>query len=95
MNNISGKALFGSIVAAVLLALYAYSVQQAIDLALIVPKPGETLPELNPGVSRTLATVGGLVSALVIAELVNNSLKGKAFWRFARLAWGEAVAAPI
>jgi hypothetical protein len=94
MNNISGKALFGSIVAAVLLALYAYSVQQAIDLALIVPKPGETLPELNPGVSRTLATVGGLVSALVIAELAitnpGQSIAARAIVRRPDGAQGES-----
>ena len=64
MKDISGKALFGSIVVAILLGLYAYTLGEAINLALTVPKP-----ELNPGISRTMATVGGLVSALVIAEL--------------------------
>jgi hypothetical protein len=78
MNNISGKALFGAMVAAVLLALYGYSLLQAIELARTVPRPGETLPELNPGIGRTLATVGGLVSALVIAELAITD-PGKAF----------------
>jgi hypothetical protein len=58
------KLLFGSIIVVVLLGLYVYSLIEAIIVALCVPEP-----ELNPGVSRTLATVGGLVSALVVAEL--------------------------
>jgi len=76
----AAKLLFGAIIAIVLLGLYAFSLLEAIGLALdhlpdAVPKPlpeGATappVPQLGVGVSRTLATVGGLVSALVIAVL--------------------------
>jgi len=63
------RVLFGSIIALILLGLYAFSLIEAIKLALLEIAPGAPNPELNPGLSHTLATVGGLVSALVIAEL--------------------------
>lgn len=65
----NAKLLFGSIIVIVLLGLYGYSLLEAISLARSIPKEGETLAQLNPGISRTLTTIGGLVSALVIAEL--------------------------
>ena len=58
------KLLFGALIAIILLGLYAYSLIEAIQLALS-DQPGA----FSPGLSHTLATVGGLVSALVIAEL--------------------------
>jgi hypothetical protein len=69
MKDISPRVLFGSIIAYVLLVLYVYVLREAIVLAQSVPEAGASLPELNPGISRTMATVGGLVSALVIAQL--------------------------
>ena len=69
MKDISPRVLFGSIIAYVLLLLYVYALREAIVLAQSVPEAGASLPELNPGVGRTLATVGGLVSALVISQL--------------------------
>jgi hypothetical protein len=64
MTNV--KLWFGAIVVIILLVLYVYTLAWAIDLAITGTKPVEKLPD---GVSRTMATVGGLVSALVIAQL--------------------------
>ena len=64
MTNV--KLWFGAIIVIILLVLYVYTLSWAIDLAVTGPKPVEELPD---GVSRTMATVGGLVSALVIAQL--------------------------
>jgi hypothetical protein len=58
------RLLFGGIIALVLLALYAYALVEAIRLALS-PHPAD----LGSGLSYTLSTIGGLVSALVITEL--------------------------
>jgi hypothetical protein len=69
MKDISHKMLFGSIVAYVLLLLYVYTVHEAIVFAQNIPSPGAALSDHNPGISRTMATVGGLVSALVISQL--------------------------
>jgi hypothetical protein len=60
------RLLFGTIIVSILLVLYVYSLGTAISLAYWGPNPVEELPE---GISRTMATVGGLVSALVIAQL--------------------------
>lgn len=60
----NAKILFGGIIAVILLALYAYSLVEAIKLALSVSPT-----DLGPGLSYTLATIGALVSALVITEL--------------------------
>ena len=62
----NAKVLFGTIIVFILLGLYVYSLWTAISLAYWGPNAVEKLPE---GVSRTMATVGGLVSALVIAQL--------------------------
>lgn len=64
MTNV--KLWFGAIIVIILLVLYVYTLSWAIDLAVTGPNTVEKLPE---GVSRTMATVGGLVSALVIAQL--------------------------
>lgn len=58
------KLLFGGLVATILLGLYVYSVYVAVSLA-----GGETATAFNLGYASTMTTVGGLVSALVIAEL--------------------------
>lgn len=58
------KLLVGGLIAIVLLGLYVYSVIRAIMLALS-PMGGR----LNDGELLALTTIGGLVSALVIAEL--------------------------
>ena len=64
MTNV--KLLFGTIIVLILLILYVYTLGWAINLALTGTNAVEELPE---GVARTMATVGGLVSALVIAQL--------------------------
>jgi hypothetical protein len=60
------KSVIGSIIVTVVLIVFVYSVGAAIDLANNGSHPVEVLPD---GISRTMATVGGLVSALVIAQL--------------------------
>jgi len=77
-----GRLLFGSIIVIFLLALYGVALWDAIDLARTIPKPGETLPPLNSGTTWTLTTVGGLVSALVIAELAVTKPGDKFAGRF-------------
>lgn len=63
------KFLFGALIAIILLGLYAFSLGDAIQLALREVPKGATPDKLLPGVGTTLSTVGGLVSALVIAVL--------------------------
>jgi hypothetical protein len=58
------KLFVGGMIALFLLGIYAYSVVEAIRLA-YAPVPGD----LNSGQLLALTTIGGLVSALVIAEL--------------------------
>lgn len=58
------KLLVGGLIALILLGLYVYSVVMAVLLALN-PAGGQ----LNSGELLALTTIGGLVSALVIAEL--------------------------
>ena len=60
----NAKLLFGAVIAIILLGLYGFSLIVAIRLALSAGGG-----DLNSGISYTLATVGGLVSALVITEL--------------------------
>ena len=66
MKNVTTKLLFGSIIVILLLILYFGLLVYSVHLAFTAPKsPTDLRPELR----RTLATVGGLVSALVISEL--------------------------
>ena len=58
------KLIFGGAIALVLLGLYIYSVVFAVMLA-ESPEGGT----LNSGMLLALTTIGGLVSALVIAQL--------------------------
>ena len=64
----STKAIFGGIIACVLLALYVYLVWVAISTIYCVPQP-ECRSIFNERMASALALIGGLVSALVIAEL--------------------------
>ena len=67
MKNVTTKLLFGSIIVTLLLALYAGLLGDAMYVAFTAPK---SPTDLSPEVSRTLATIGGLVSALGFTELV-------------------------
>jgi hypothetical protein len=58
------KLLFGGAISLILLGLYGYALTEAVRLALL---PGQV--PLKAGFAFTISTVGGLVSALVIAEL--------------------------
>jgi hypothetical protein len=58
------KVIFGGLIAMALLGLYVYSVLVAIMLA-----QSSGGGALNSGIILCLTTIGGLVSALVIAEL--------------------------
>ena len=66
------KLVFGGIVAVILLGLYAYAVITAILVVSCITTTGcstLTAGAFTTGYASTLTTVGGLVSALVIAEL--------------------------
>ena len=65
------KLLFGGVIAIILLALYAYATIYSIQAALCLGRGPCTAykPELTDGVVTVLNLVGGLVSALVIAQL--------------------------
>jgi hypothetical protein len=66
------KALFGGLIAIVLLGLYVYSVAMGILVVKCVATPGCTsrpLSSFTDGMITALTLIGGLVSALVIAEL--------------------------
>jgi hypothetical protein len=59
------KLMFGGIIAVVLLGLYGYSVITAI----LVATGFTAAAGFTSGFSSTMTTVGGLVAALVVAEL--------------------------
>ncbi len=66
------RALFGTSIAVILLGLYAAAVVFAISVAQCLATPGcssLTTESFTTGFGLVLSTVGGLVSALVIAEL--------------------------
>ena|SRR5688572_3978014 len=65
------KLLFGGLVAVILLGLYAYATVYSIQAALCLGGGPCTdySKDLNEGVVTVLNMVGGLVSALVIAQL--------------------------
>lgn len=58
------RLIFGGTIVVILLGLYVYAVIFAILVAL-----GRVAGPLNSGFATTMTTIGGLVSALVIAEL--------------------------
>ncbi len=69
----SQKAIFGGAIAIILLGLYVYTVIVALFVVTCMSQ-GETCQtftagSFTTGMAMTMATVGGLVSALVIAEL--------------------------
>lgn len=65
------KLIFGGLVAIILLGLYTYATVYAILAAMCLGNPpcGNYTADLNEGVVTVLNLVGGLVSALVIAQL--------------------------
>lgn len=66
------KMLFGALIAITLLGLYVYSVVTGISVVRCVTTTGcttQTLASFTSGMSSAMALIGGLVSALVIAEL--------------------------
>jgi hypothetical protein len=67
------RNLFGGIIALILLGLYLFLVGQAVMIVL----SGRPASAFLPSMASALATIGGLVSAFVIAELA-LSVPGKA-----------------
>jgi len=69
----SQKTIFGGVIAVILLGLYVYTVIVALLVTSCLSKGTEcksyTKDSFTSGMSVTMAMVGGLVSALVIAEL--------------------------
>lgn len=66
------QLLFGGLIAVILLGLYVYAVQFAISVVNCLSTSGCTLlttANFTDGFGTTMTTIGGLVSALVIAEL--------------------------
>ena|SRR5206468_3698839 len=66
------KSVFGGTIAVILLGLYVYSVTVAIHVANCMAEqgcPDHTKAMFTDGMIQVLTLVGGLVSALVIAEL--------------------------
>ena len=66
------KLLFGGFIAVILLILYEYAVYQAIVVVMCLDTPGctrYTADSFSPGFAHAMSLIGGLVSALVIAEL--------------------------
>ncbi|QJW89703.1 hypothetical protein HNV11_10085 [Spirosoma taeanense] len=65
------RVIFGGIIAVLLLGLYAYAIIYAILAVYCSLETGCTdYPKnLNEGINTVLTLVGGLVSALVVAEL--------------------------
>jgi hypothetical protein len=69
----SQKTIFGGVIAVILLGLYVYTVIVALVVTSCLSKgtvcKSYTKDSFTSGMSVTMAMVGGLVSALVIAEL--------------------------
>ncbi|HEY0661256.1 MAG TPA: hypothetical protein VGD21_08060 [Lysobacter sp.] len=66
------KLLFGGLISLMLLGLYVHLVYRGIEVARCPSLPGcthYTPASFTPGMAQALSIVGGLVSALVIAEL--------------------------
>lgn len=73
------RLIFGGLIAIILLGLYTYSVVLAIAAVqcLIAPGCQGYSKDLNEGIVSVLNLVGGLVSALVIAELAVTDPSGQ------------------
>ena len=69
----SQKTIFGGVIAVILLGLYVYTVIMALVITSCISKGTDcksyAKDDFTSGMTVTMATVGGLVSALVIAEL--------------------------
>ena len=66
------QAIFGGAIAAILLGIYLHLVRVAylvVDCVTTIGCTEYPVAYFNDGMAQTLAVVGGLVSALVIAEL--------------------------
>lgn len=66
------KLLFGGLIAVILLGLYEYTVYEAIMVVTCIAKSGctqFTLDDFTMGFAHAMNLIGGLVSALVIAQL--------------------------
>ena len=66
------RLIFGGLIAVILLGLYGYAVRFAIQVVTCISTTGcteFTASSFTGGFASTMTTVGGLVSALVIAEL--------------------------
>src|SRR5262249_47960503 len=66
------QLLFGGFIAIILLMLYEYSVYEALMVVMCLSTSGctqYTADSFTPGFSHAMSLIGGLVSALVIAEL--------------------------
>jgi hypothetical protein len=66
------KLLFGGFIAIILLILYEYAVYQGIVVVMCLDTPGctqYTADSFSSGFAHAMSLIGGLVSALVIAEL--------------------------
>jgi hypothetical protein len=72
------KLVFGGLIAIILLGLYAFATVYAILATLCIGSGpcGDYSKDLNEGVVTVLNLVGGLVSALVIAQLAVTDPKG-------------------
>ena len=64
----SAKTIFGTVIAIILLGLYVYLVISAITTVSCTPQP-DCLTGFNDPMGSAMSLIGGLVSALVIAEL--------------------------
>jgi hypothetical protein len=72
MKDINLKAVFGGVIAVILLGLYIYAVWAGIGVVNCASTNGCTelkVSDFTDGFGLALSTIGGLVSALVIAEL--------------------------
>lgn len=66
------QQLFGGLVSVILLGIYVHLVRLAVKVVDCVSKAGCTeyaMTYFNEGMAQALSVVGGLVSALVVAEL--------------------------
>lgn len=72
-KGLSQKTIFGGVIAIILLGLYVYTIIVALAVTSCISKGDKCVSvkkeSFTSGMSTTLAMVGGLVSALVIAEL--------------------------
>lgn len=69
----STKTIFGGVIAILMLALYVYAVVVALVITGCLSKGAEctayTANSFTSGMAIAMTTIGGLISALVIAEL--------------------------